>query len=666
MSRGSSATDFFSWQDYARRQTTRLVVMFGLSVLAIILILYLVAVTALGQIDSEHQAPSRHASWSDHSGSGSLVSGGGYWNPPLFAAIGLGTLIVVGLGSLYKVAELSSGGESVALMLGGRPVDPQTKDPAERRFLNVVEEMSIASGVPVPPVFILENESGINAFAAGVHPNDAVVAVSQGALTYLNREELQGVVAHEFSHILNGDMRLNLRLIGLVYGILVLAIIGYYVMRSTSFSSRNDEKKGGAAAILFIGLAMYILGYLGVFFGNLIKSAISRQREYLADASAVQFTRYPAGIAGALKKIGGLAEGSRIRDSHAEEVSHMFFGDALAGSFFQLFATHPPLIDRIRRLDPEFQGQFPEVEPADPSADAAPQRPVSRVATGAAQQVPVAAMALDNATRLSEVGRPQQDHLDYAGEVLRDLPAALADAAREPSSARALVYALLLARDDQPTRDRQFALLQSTSDAVVFRETGQLAEVVQSMDDRHRLPLAGLAVPALRHLSPAQYQSFRQVIDSLTKVDGKLDLFEYCLCTMLFSYLDVQFHLRPAPTVRYRSISPLQAPLATILSALAYAGQSQAEEVQKAFLTGVEGLAPKVVLLPAEQCTFTNFDAALGELAQAAPPVKRQVLAACLRCITADGTITSKESELLRTIAAALACPLPPNLSATL
>ena len=323
-------------------------------------------------------------------------------------------------------------------MLGGRPVDPQTKDLAQRRLLNVVEEMAIASGVPVPPVFVLENEPGINAFAAGFHPNDAVVAVSQGALNYLTREEIQGVIAHEFSHILNGDMRLNLRLIGIVYGILVLAVIGYYVMRSTSFSSRDDEKKGGAAAILFIGLAMYILGYIGVFFGNLIKSAISRQREYLADASAVQFTRYPQGIAGALKKIGGLTEGSRIRDQHAEEVSHMFFGDALSGSFFQLFATHPPLADRIRRLDPEFNGQFPDVEPVDPSADVRPAKPTSRGV--AVAQTPLAAMALDNSARLREVGRPQQDHLDYAGEVLRGLPPALADAAREPFSARALVY----------------------------------------------------------------------------------------------------------------------------------------------------------------------------------------------------------------------------------
>ena len=275
--------------------------------------------------------------------------------------------MVIALGSLYKVSELASGGEVVAHMMGGRLVDPQTTDLAERRLLNVVEEMSLASGVPVPPVYVMDNEPSINAFAAGFRPADAVVTVSRGCLQYLTREELQGVLGHEFSHVLNGDMRLNLRLIGMVYGILVLSIIGYFVMRSAgwvgSSSRSSDDRRGdNRAAIFFIGLALYILGYLGVLLGNIIKAAISRQREFLADASSVQFTRNPGGLAGALKKIGGLAEGSRINDPHAHEISHMFFGDAFAGSIFNLFATHPPLEERIRLLDPNFDGSYPAVE----------------------------------------------------------------------------------------------------------------------------------------------------------------------------------------------------------------------------------------------------------------------------------------------------------------
>ena len=277
---------------------------------------------------------------------------------------------MVALGSLYKIAELSAGGETVALMMGGRAVDPQTTDLAERRLLNVVEEMALASGIPVPPVFVLENEPAINAFAAGHQPGDAVVAVSAGALQYLSREELQGVMGHEFSHILNGDMRLNLRLIGVVNGILVLAILGYYILRFGGlFSAVDPTRTAAARPSSSSGWRWSSSAILGVFFGNLIKAAISRQREFLADASAVQFTRYPGGIAGALKKIGGLDEGSRIRDAHASEISHMFFGDAFAGSFFRLFATHPPLDERIRALEPDFDGSFPPVEPVAATAE---------------------------------------------------------------------------------------------------------------------------------------------------------------------------------------------------------------------------------------------------------------------------------------------------------
>ena len=396
------AIDFFDRQDHAHRQTIRLLVMFVLSVVVIILSIYLVVAVAAGGMESRAAHHSPYGSVYAERPEGPAAPT--VWNPQLFLAVTLGTIAVITLGSLYKISELSSGGESIALMMGGRAVNPQTIDLAERRLLNVVEEMALAAGVPVPPVYVLENEPGINAFAAGHQPGDAVVAVSAGCLKYLSREELQGVLGHEFSHILNGDMRLNLRLIGIVYGILVLAVIGYYLLRSAgSFSSSRDDKRdNGAALMLILGLAMLVLGYLGVFLGNLIKAAINRQREFLADASAVQFTRNPGGIAGALKKIGGLGDGSRIRDGHAHEISHMFFGDAFAGSFFNLLATHPPLPVRIRALDPDFDGRFPQVEPvavADEAvqAESRPTRPaLLRPAAGLpAAMLPAAAMTLD-------------------------------------------------------------------------------------------------------------------------------------------------------------------------------------------------------------------------------------------------------------------------------
>ena len=350
------AMDFFQREDDARRQTVRLLVMFALSVGTIILAIYLVAVIAMGAAGGQKAI----ASLADpRAGLRPGMSGPrGFWNPVLFCWVAGGTTLVVALGSLYKLSELSAGGGVVAHMIGGRAIDPQTTDVAQRRLLNVVEEMALASGVPVPPVFVLENEPGINAFAAGYQPGDAVVAVSRGLL-YLTRDQLQGVMGHEFSHILNGDMRLNLRLIGIVYGILVLAIAGYYIMRSAGFRLflRRLKRGDDAAESSCSAWRFYVLGYLGVLLGNLIKSAIFRQRSSWPMPRRCSSRGIRPGWPGAEKdrrSRGRLA----IRGGHAEEIRHMFFADAFAGSLFNLFASHPPLVERIRRLEPEFDGQY--------------------------------------------------------------------------------------------------------------------------------------------------------------------------------------------------------------------------------------------------------------------------------------------------------------------
>src|SRR5262245_48960742 len=291
------ATNFFDQQDAARRQTGRLVFYFVMAVVAIILAVHL-AVTAAFLVAEDHGGDLPRA----------------LLDPGRLIAVATIVVVVIGAGSLYKIAALQEGGAAVARLLGGRLIDPTAAEPTERRLLNVVEEMALASGTPVPPVYVLDAEPGINAFAAGFAPGDAVVSVSRGCLDHLSRDELQGVVAHEFSHILNGDMRLNLRLMGLLYGILLLSVIGELLMRvagnsSSSRRSRDDRdsKDSSWLAFFLVGVALMIIGSVGVFFGRLIKCAVSRQREFLADASAVQFTRNPAGMAGALKKIRGLA-----------------------------------------------------------------------------------------------------------------------------------------------------------------------------------------------------------------------------------------------------------------------------------------------------------------------------------------------------------------------
>ena len=676
--------DFFARQDHARRQTVKLLVLFGISVVVIIAAVYVVAVLVVhGNGHSHGRVPSAPMS---------------FWDPSLLMAVAFGTGLVIGLASLYKVAELSSGGEVVAQMMGGRQVDPQTRDPAERRLLNIVEEMALASGVPVPPVYVMDNEPSINAFAAGYHPNQAVVAVSRGCLDYLTRDELQGVMGHEFSHVLNGDMRLNLRLIGIVFGILSLSIIGFYIMRSAGWSSYSrsrdsDDRRGNdGMAFFLIGLAMCILGYLGVLLGNIIKAAISRQREFLADASSVQFTRNPEGLAGALKKIGGLADGSRIRDAHAHEISHMFFGDAFAGSMFNLFATHPPLEERIKLLDAKFDGGFPATEPVPegrrrvsqrhepdaqasgttrplaargfddgpggPSYGSAQAAALTGLAAGASR--PVRPVSTDRDRILGQIGSPQPEHLEHAGRIVAGMPDVLLQAVREPYSARAAIFALLLSRDDQPTRERQWQMLGQSIEPPLIKALQQISAAVDQLPPENRLPVADMAVPALKRLSPAQYAAFRQIVEALTAADGKVDLFEYCLRVVLFGCLDVQFGLRPAPAVRYKSLAQVAPAATVILSALAYAGQSDPADIQRAFQAGAGDQLAAARLLPPEQCMFADFDAALGQLAQAAPAVKRQVLDSVVACIAADGKMTIEENELLRAVASALSCPLPP------
>jgi hypothetical protein len=393
----------------------------------------------------------------------------------------------------------------------------------------------------------------------------------------------------------------------------------------------------------------------------------------LADASSVQFTRNPGGIVGALKKIGGLAEGSRIRDAHAEEISHMFFGDAFAGSLFNVFATHPPLDERIRALEPEFDGRFPQVEPLTDGDEAveksaAAGRPLPLPIPGFPQSAvgtAYAAMALDAGRVVQHIGRPQAEHLDRAGEMVARIPQPLLDAAREPFSAQAVVYSLLLTRDDETTRNGQLQLLQGQMEPPMFQETQQLVALAQSLPAAARLPLVDLAAPALKKCSPRQYGQFRQVVETLVHADGKVDLFEYCLRMVLFSYLDVHFGLKKPAAIRYRSLDAVAGSVAVILSTLAYFGQEHPEDVERAFRAGTQNLPAQAAILPRDRCTLPTFDAALSELAQASPNVKRAIIAAVAGCVAADGKVTLEESELLRAIAAALACPLPPLITET-
>jgi Zn-dependent protease with chaperone function len=597
--------DFFESQARAHQKTRWLIVYFILAVLGIIATLHILAALIL------------HDPLTDWRMLG-LISGS--------------VIVVVALGAVYRVAELSQGGGVVAQMLGGRKLSPHPTDLREIQLRNVVEEMALASSVPVPDIFVLDNENSINAFAAGNTPGDAAVAVTRGTLERLSRDELQGVIAHEFSHILNGDMRLNIRLIGVLTGILLLAILGRIVFEWGG-TVRSDDRDGKNSQIplFLLGAALFLVGGIGVFFAKLIKAAVSRQREFLADASAVQFTRNPDGIAGALWKIGQV--GSRLETARADEAAHMFFGNGLRKSFVDWFATHPPIEDRIRAIDPSFDPS--RVKEIEPSAEVATQK------AAASSALP---------------------HLATAGAALAAIPEFARTAARETSGAVSMIYALLLS-EDAATREKQLAAItltpgeRSELDRDIQR-SGEIGDAMSVMD---------LSLPALRQLSPAQYATLRENVRKLIACDGVVNLFEFVLHKALVRHVDHYFTKSTGPAVSYRSVVPLLPDISTALSALAWHGNDNPEARDAAYQAGISALLLKPGAFPmqrTEGCDFVALENALDRMAEADPPTKRKILNACTQAARQDGVIRPEEAALLRAIADVLGCtwsPLDPE-----
>jgi Zn-dependent protease with chaperone function len=640
--------DFFASQDVARKKTGLLLAYLGLAVFCIIVAIYLAIIFFF--IYQENQTGQTAAA---------------IWNPELFGVVVGATLLVVISGSLYKIAMLRSGGARVAEMLGGKLIPAGSREFLEKRLLNIVEEMAIASGVPVPPVYVLEEE-GINAFAAGFSPDDAVIGITRGCLQTLNREELQGVIAHEYSHILNGDMWLDLKLVGFLHGILLIAFIGRSILRGSS-RSRNSKNSGGAA---LFGLALLIFGYVGVLFGKLIKSAVSRQREYLADASAVQFTRNPLGLAGALKKIGGLAAGSVIHHHRAEEISHMFFSNGLKAGWIGLFATHPPLMDRIKRLDPAFNGiypqarrdQAPELETGRIDADGStPEGPLPHEKTVGGGVNALAALAADPKNITRDIGAPLREHLQAARRLLEALPEEVRQAAADPFGARAVIYALLL-DEDAAVRTRQMHRLRSSADREVFAATEKILPQMLALDVAARLPIMDLAMPSLRSMSLQQFRRFEENIADLVTADRRVSLFEFVLQHIIVRRLERSFVRQQRSVADISSISHVAGEISCILSLFANIGHEDKEAV-KAFSAAAASLGQQAGLLnfiSRKECQAVQLPEVVDRLSHLSPKVKKSLIAAAFQSLVHDKQITMKEAEFFRLLVYALDCPLPP------
>lgn len=609
--------DFFKDQERARTNSKLLLALFVAAVCLIIIAIYLLFFA----IFERNQA--------------------GYWNPELFFWVAAGTLLLVSSGSLYKISQLNAGGgTAVAETMGGRLVQRDTDDLLERRLLNVVDEMAIASGISVPKVFVMDDEPGINAFAAGKRPSEAVIAVTRGCLEKLTRDELQGVVGHEFSHIFNGDMRLNLRLMGVLHGILVIALIGRALMYVRTTTRRKADARAQLAMISF-GLALFIIGYIGIFFGNLIKAAVSRQREFLADAAAVQFTRNPQGIAGALKKIAGI-DATILNTPNADQASHMFFGQAVAS----FMATHPPIQERIARIEPAFR--------------AMQKSSAQKNTAGLGNSAALGFSVTPNEIR-SSIGTVNQAHLDYAHQLIAQLPESIEKTLHIPEQAASIIYALLVVNEDDP----ELTLLAHLGGPQIVRVEKALEHLpwLKQCSRALWLPLVELALPALRELPQSQQIETLSDTEALVRADGKVSLFEFALLAIM-EYQLTSKKQRTSPD-KQLSLRAIQTDINMLLSLLSHVGKKNKQQIEQAFAaaTALAPLDGTWQLLEPKSINIKLLAAVLNRINTLKYSFKAKLIEACTAAILSNGEVALVEAELLRAIGARLECPVPPLIA---
>ena len=622
--------NFFEHQDKARQNTQQLIGLFALSIAVMIVAIYIAALFLFGM------APRI------------------WWHPGLFLSVAGVTIIAIALASLYKIFCLRQGGSVIAQELGGRLLIPEMTDEQGRQLLNIVEEMAIASGISVPPVYLLESERGINAFAAGFSPNDAVIGVTRGSLQHLNRDELQGVIGHEFSHILNGDMRLNLRLMGLLHGILFIYLAGELFWRIRG-GSREDK----GLPLWAFGLALMAIGGIGLFFGRLIKAAVSRQREFLADASAVQFTRNPDGMTGVLQKLQQID--SRLIAPGAEAASHMFFGNALKLSFWEdMFATHPPLTERIRRIG----GLNARDLAAMPSPMGDRTHSQDGLAMGFAGGGNTTAITPEQV--VNQVGSVAPEHFAHAQALLAQLPESLRLGVREQQSATAIAFALALDTENPEVQERQITWLKEVQPPELVEKTLEFSSEVSQLDPSLRLPLVDLTVPALRQTSAKECQQLCKCVQGLIKARGSLSLWNFVLQLVLWHRLEPCINPKSATTVEFTSIDQIWSDSILVLSALARVGQTEPDEIAYAFRSGVfrlPGAGQQEKPDTPIACNFIDLKKSIDRLRLATPKLKQALVDACAHTVLLDNKVTPSEADLLRAIAMTLDCPIPPFLN---
>lgn len=631
--------NFFEHQDRARRNTSVLVGYFVIALVAIVIVVTLAVYVALFWLH-DGRYPIRD-----------------WIHSPAFLWCGLGTLAVILAGSLHKMWQLRDGGEALAQMLGAREIPPSTNAPNERQLRNVVEEMALASGIPAPRTFVLDQEQGINAMVAGYRPTEAVVMVTRGTLEQLGRDELQGVIAHEYSHIFNADMRMNMRLMAVLAGILAIGKVGEFLMHSSRrrrYSSRNNNQSG----LVLLGLALVVIGYVGLFFGRLIKAAISRQRELLADASAVQFTRNPAGLAGALISIRN-GPGSYLGTPHAEDMNHMCFGDTISVHFRNLLATHPPMDERLAAIGPEWVARARvrarNNQPGQTSADT-PVTPPPEATMGFAGEAGTAPAPTPPSSPAERVGVVGADQLDYANSLHHAIPETLMARLHQPQGAQQVVMALMTIASRGAPSTPPAALDLSADDALTV---SMLAEQIAGLGARLRLPLLDLAMPALKALPDDDKARLCARTNAVVASERPVRLAHFLIAQL------VNEHLRKrsgrALKVRFKRYEQVAGDLQVLLSLMVHASGAREDDAQTLFRqAGGALLDAGRTLLPLERCSLTALQAALTNLRDLTPLLKAPLVDTLADIIVADGEIKVAEIELLRAVCSLIDCPVPP------
>jgi Zn-dependent protease with chaperone function len=661
--------NFFEQQDIARRNT-RVLLLFFLAAVLLLIALTNVVVAAFLWFGGDYNI---------YSGSREGLTGFlSYFTWARFGTIGLGITTTVALVALVKWWSLSTGGKVVAEGMGGTRILPGSTNRAERRCLNVVEEMALAANMPVPPVYVLNDERGINAFAAGITPADAIVAVTRGTVDHLKRHELQGVIAHEFSHILNGDMRLNTHLAAMLKGITFIGDVGHILLRSsnrarTGLSQRNNN---GAAMLPMLGLALWLLGLVGAATAGFIKAAISRQKEYLADASAVQYTRSKDGIGDALKVIGGYIPGTLVHAARAAEMSHIFFGE-IEHRLWHVFATHPPLHKRIRRVDPSWNGEYLQRKVEHYKHRPGQARAASEVGVGRAALV-VAALAATAKRRDSTEAEgadpstadqhealtdadfgPSPEELEEQTARREEIPVVFVRHSHDPLGAHALIYSLVMS-ETETVRQAQQGIIEAAGITGLAEMVHTLSPGVRELGAPPRLPRLEMCLPALKSMSLNQYRLFKRTLMGLIRADAQTELHEWCLYQLVRHYLDPEFIKVKASRPRYAKLQKVAYHLRVVLSVLAHEGSG---ETQAVFRLGADELGfDTMLILPREQCGVAAFSKAVNELANCYPLLKPRMLKAMALAAGSDGQLSPVEREIIASMAAVMDCPIPRRL----